>query len=133
MINKKRIIKIVLLMGLVSLTSLFSVSCSSLFDSASKFKPYNLRGSWRNIDNYNEGFTISSLGELTYYNKDGSSSTHYIQNWENDKYDEKRYYELVIPNLPVIGSIIFYFKSETECEISYGADSSKIYYYEKYN
>ena len=41
--------------------------------------------------------------------------------------------ELVIPNLPVIGSIIFYFKSETECEISYGADSSKIYYYEKYN
>ncbi|MEI0477042.1 hypothetical protein [Brachyspira pulli] len=133
MINKKRIIKIVLLMGLVSLTSLFSVSCSSLFDSASKFKPYNLRGSWRNIDNYNEKFTISYDGILTFYNKDGSSSTHYIQNWENDKYDEKRYYELVIPNLPVIVSIIFYFKSETECEISYGADSSKIYYYEKYN
>ena len=133
MINKKRIIKIVLLMGLVSLTSLFSVSCSSLFDSASKFKPYNLRGSWRNIDNYNEKFTISYDGILTFYNADGSYSRHYIDNWDYYKYDERSYYELVIHNIPIVGSIIFYFMSENECEISYGADSSKIYYYEKYN
>ncbi|MEI0517569.1 hypothetical protein [Brachyspira murdochii] len=60
MINKKRIVKFILLMLLLSLTSLFLTSCSSLFNSASKFRPYDLRGTWRNNDNYRQRFTISS-------------------------------------------------------------------------
>ncbi|WP_300754161.1 hypothetical protein [uncultured Brachyspira sp.] len=123
MINKKRILKFILLMGLLSLTSLFLTSCSSLFDSASKFRPYDLRGTWRNKDNYRQRFTISSYGILTFYNDDGSYSTHYIENWDNEKYNEKSYYDLVIPNLPILGNITFYFTSDRECEISYGSVS----------
>lgn len=110
-------------MGLLSLTSLFLTSCSSLFDSASKFRPYDLRGTWRNKDNYRQRFTISSYGILTFYNDDGSYSTHYIENWDNEKYNEKSYYDLVIPNLPILGNITFYFTSDRECEISYGSVS----------
>ncbi|MDO6992554.1 hypothetical protein Q5M87_00875 [Brachyspira innocens] len=82
MINKKRILKFIFLIGLLSLASLFSVGCS-LFDPASKFRPYDLRGTWRNNDNYRQRFTISSYGILTFYNDDGSYSTHYIENWDN--------------------------------------------------
>ncbi|OEJ15694.1 hypothetical protein BFL38_09490 [Brachyspira hampsonii] len=133
MINKKRIVKFILSMVLISLASLFLTSCSSLFNSASKFRPYDLRGTWRNSDNYSQRFTISSYGILTFYNDDGSYSTHYIENWDNEKYNEKSYYELIIPNLPILGNITFYFTSDRECEISYGSVSGITYYFEKTN
>ena len=133
MINNKRIVKFILLMFLLSLTSLFLTSCSSLFNSASKFRPYDLRGTWRNKDDYREEFTISYDGILTSYNADGSSSHHYIENWYNEKYNEKSYYELVIPNLPILGNMTFYFKSDNECEISYGSKPDITYYFEKVN
>ena len=129
--NNKRILKFILLMGILSLTSLFLSGCSSLFNSVSKFRPYDLRGSWRNMDNYRERFTISSYGVLTFYNADGTSSSHYIENWDREKYNEKSYYELIIPNLPILGNITFYFTSDSECEISYGSISGITYHFEK--
>ena len=135
MIKSKKIVRTVIFIALFSTISIFSIGCSSLFDPyyGERFIPYDLIGTWRNIDNYNERFTISYDGILTFYNADGSYSRHYIDDWDYYKYDRRSYYELIIHNIPIVGSIIFYFKSETECEISYGADSSKIYYYEKYN
>ncbi|MBW5409786.1 hypothetical protein E6A50_05325, partial [Brachyspira hampsonii] len=84
-----------------------------------------------NNDNYRQRFTISYDGILTFYNDDGSSSSHYIENWSREKYNERSYYELVIPNLPILGNITFHFISDTECEISYGSVSGITYYFEK--
>lgn len=132
MIKNNRFLKITIFIVLFSLISIFSVSCSSIFDSSSTFTPYDLRGSWRNIDNHSEKFTISYDGILVFYNADGTSSRHYIENWNRDKYSEKSYYDLVIPNLPILGNITFHFISDTECEITYGSKPSIVYYYEKY-
>ena len=133
MINNKRIVKFILLMLLLSLTSLFLTSCSSLFNSASKFRPYDLRGTWRNKDDYREEFTISYDGILTFYNDDGSYIRYYIEDWNYYKYEKRSYYELVIYNVPIVGSIIFDFTSDSECEISYGSKPDITYYFEKVN
>lgn len=133
MIKNKKIVRALIFIALFSTISIFSISCSSLFDPdyRGRFRPYDLIGTWRNIDNYYERFTISYNGILTFYNADGTYSRHYIDNWDYYKYDERSYYELVISNIPIVGSIIFYFTSENECEISYGNISNLIYYYEK--
>ncbi|MCZ9961049.1 hypothetical protein OFQ54_04320 [Brachyspira hyodysenteriae] len=133
MIKNKKIVKTLIFISLISIVSMFSISCSSFFepDYRVRFRPYDLRGTWRNIDNYNERFTISYDGILTFYNSDGTYSRHYIDNWNYYKYDEGSYYELVIPNIPILGSIVFYFISENECEISYGSKPNMIFYYEK--
>ena len=128
--KNKKTIKTLLILWLFSILSISLISCSSILDSSKKFRPYDLRGTWRNIDNYYERFTISYDGILTFYNTYGSPSVLYIENWDYVKYDEKSYYELIIPNLPILGNITFYFKSDTECEISYGSQPG-IFYYEK--
>ncbi|CRF34011.1 hypothetical protein BRSU_1816 [Brachyspira suanatina] len=134
MIKSKKIVRTFIFIALFSIISMFSISCSSLFDSdyAGRFRPYDLIGTWRNIDNYNERFTISYDSILTFYNADGSYSRHYIDNWDYYKYDKRSYYELIIHNIPIVGSIIFYFMSENECEISCVSKPNMIFYYEKY-
>lgn len=133
MIKNKKIVRTLIFISLISIVSMFSISCSSLFepDYRARFRPYDLRGTWINIDNYNERFTISYDGILTFYNSDGTYSRHYIDDWNYYKYDEMSYYELIIPNIPILGSIVFYFISENECEISYGSKPNMIFYYEK--
>ena len=133
MIKNKKIVRTLIFIALFSTISIFSISCSSLFDPdyGGRFRPYDLVGTWVNLYNNSEKFTISYDGILTFYNADGSYSRHYIDNWDYYKYDERSYYELVIHNIPILGSIIFYFMSENECEISYGSKPNMIFYYEK--
>ena len=133
MIKNKKIVRTLIFIALFSTISIFSISCSSLFDPdyGGRFRPYDLVGTWVNLYNNSEKFTISYDGILTFYNADGSYSRHYIDNWDYYKYDERSYYELVIHNIPIVGSIIFYFMSENECEISYGSKPNMIFYYEK--
>ncbi len=133
MIKNKKIVRTLIFIALFSTISIFSISCSSLFDPdyGGRFRPYDLVGTWVNLYNNSEKFTISYDGILTFYNDDGSYIRYYIEDWNYYKYEKRSYYELVIYNVPIVGSIIFDFTSDSECEISYGNISNLIYDYEK--
>lgn len=133
MIKSKNIVRTIILISLLFIISIFSASCSSLFDPdyRGRFRPYDLRGTWVNISDCNERFTISYDGILIFYNADGTYNSYYISNWDREKYKEKNYYELIIPNIPILGSIVLYFISDSECEISYGSKPNMVFYYEK--
>ena len=110
LINKK----ILSLIGLFILISLFSISCSSK-QNPTKIKPIDLVGRWNCTDAGGEAayFTINEAGNMTIF--DGQTSrTIPINNWESEKNVEQ--------NAPFIlesGAVVFSFTSTTEATITY--------------
>ena len=84
MIKNKKIVRTLIFIALFSTISIFSISCSSLFDPdyGGRFRPYDLVGTWVNLYNNSEKFTISYDGILT-FSKYGLTKEYYFNNENN--------------------------------------------------
>ena len=101
--------KILSLIGLFILMSLFSISCSSKQDPT-KIKPIDLVGRWNCTDAGGEAvyFTISDTGYITL---SGQTDNIPILNWDTVKNTEQD-----APYKLTYGESTFSFTSESDCE-----------------
>ena len=107
----KKIIKIVVS---IFLLALISISCESKQDPTKQdhitFRPMDLVGTWYSTDGNAGSFTITYEGNMIL--NDGSQSKSIpITNWSYTMSNEVTSYELVS------GTVRFYFKSSSECEV----------------
>ena len=124
MLKNKKNNKILSLIGLFILISLFSISCSSK-QNPTNFKPADLVGTWNCTDEglTSDSFTISSDGKIT-LTAGGQSipSALTIQNWEADKNKEVGSYSIKLDlsgtSASQYGTVTFNFKSTSECELT---------------
>ena len=129
MLKNKKINKILSLIGLFVLTSLFSISCSSkqnpTENNSTIFKPSDLVGTWNCTDEglTSDSFTISSDGKISLTAGGQSLPVALtIQNWEADKNKEVSSYSVKLDlsgtSASQYGTVTFNFKSTSECELT---------------
>ena len=115
--------KILSLIGLFILISLFSISCSSKQNptNPTKIKPINLVGTWNCTDaQIGIYFTISDTGSITL---SGQTQTIPISNWDAVKNTEQD-----APYKLTYGTASFSFTSESDCEATTTGDPMVLHF-----